>query len=227
MKSANPIQVALVSAGSSESSSTTALVRQIGAAVREMLENEGALVEVHLVNLREVGRDLGIGLATGMISDDLRADLQIVEEADAVVAGTPVYKAGMSGLFKSFWDLVADDAILATPVVLAATAGTPRHGLVPDAEMRSLFAYLRALTVPTSVFVATEDSAYPSAVKKRVERAATELATLAALNVKHALRNQEKSEYRRTFPDHQVTTESVDAGIDFDSDLMRLAAGGA
>ena len=117
MKSANPIQVALVSAGSSESSSTTALVRQIGAAVKETLEDEGALVEVHLVNLREVGRDLGIGLATGMISDDLRADLQFVEQADAVVAGTPVYKAGMSGLFKSFWDLVADDAILATPVV--------------------------------------------------------------------------------------------------------------
>lgn len=226
MQNASPIQVALVSAGSSENSSTTALVRQIGGAVKDRMEAEGAVVEVRLVNLRDVGRDVGIGVATGMISDNLRGLLQTVEKADAVVAGTPVYKAGMSGLFKSFWDLASDDAVLATPVVLAATAGTPRHALVPDVEMRSLFAYLRALTVPTSVFVATEDAANPSAVRKRVERAASELAVLTVLNVKQILRDQEKSGYRRSFPNQETATEPVDAGIDFDSDLMRLAAGG-
>ena len=42
-------------------------------------------------------------------------------------------------------------------VLLAATAGSSRHALVIDNQMRPMFAYIRALTLPTSVFAAPED----------------------------------------------------------------------
>src|SRR6266700_7804592 len=77
--------------------------------------------------------------------------------ADAVIAAAPVYKAGISGLFKSFVDVLDNDLLIAKPVVLAAAAGSSRHALVVDEQMRSLFAYMRALTLPTSVFAAPED----------------------------------------------------------------------
>ena len=55
---------------------------------------------------------------------------------------------------KSFVDGLDNDLLIAKLVVLAATAGSSRHALVVDEQMRSLFAYMRALTLPTSVFAA-------------------------------------------------------------------------
>ena len=88
-----------------------------------------------------------------------------------------MYKAGISGLFKSFVDVLDNDLLIAKPVVLAATAGSSRHALVVDEQMRPLFAYMRALTLPTSVFAAPEDWG-AAELGERVERAATELAVV-------------------------------------------------
>ncbi len=215
------VNIALVSAGASEQSSTTKLVTQIGAETNRILEGDGHDVTLSVVDLRDIGKDIGIALATGSVSADLEKMLDTVAGADGVVVGTPVYKAAPSGLLKSFFDLADDDAVLATPLVLSATAGTPRHALVPDEHMRALFAYLRAMPVPTSVFAATEDYSNPGALNKRVKRAATELAILIKAGVKDAMRNA-GGEYRRSF----ATSGSLEDGLDFDSDLMRLAAGG-
>ena len=67
------------------------------------------------------------------------------------------------------------------PVLVAATAGTARHSLVLDHAMRPLFAYLRAVVVPTGVFAASEDFGRPTvagALSTRIDRAAGELAAL-------------------------------------------------
>ena len=61
--------------------------------------------------------------------------------------------------------------------MLAATAGTARHALVADDQMRPMFAYLRTMTVPTSLFAAPEDWSDP-ALAKRIDRAALELVLL-------------------------------------------------
>jgi hypothetical protein len=37
---------------------------------------------------------------------------------------TPVYKAGISGLFKPFADLIDNDLLIAKPVILGATGGS-------------------------------------------------------------------------------------------------------
>ena len=88
---------------------------------------------------------------------------------------TPVFNASYSGLFKMFFDALDPDALTGTPVLIAATAGTARHSLVLDHAMRPLFAYLRAVVVPTGVFAATEDFGSPG-LSDRITRAAAELA---------------------------------------------------
>ncbi len=77
--------------------------------------------------------------------------------ADAVIAVTPVFSASYSGLFKSFFDVLDEDALDGKPVLIGATGGTARHSLVLEHALRPLFAYLRATVVPTAVFAATED----------------------------------------------------------------------
>jgi FMN reductase len=102
-----------------------------------------------------------------------------VAGADAIIAVTPIFTASYSGLFKSFFDVVDYDALAGKPVLIAATGGTARHSLALEHAVRPLFAYLRAVTVPTSVFAASEDwggDTTDGALRDRIERAAGELA---------------------------------------------------
>jgi len=77
----------------------------------------------------------------------------------------------------SFFQILDTDLLIAKPVVLAATAGTARHALVVDEQLRSMFAYLRTTVVPTSLFAAPEDWSDP-ALTSRIDRAALELVLL-------------------------------------------------
>ena len=124
-------------------------------------------------------RDLADALTTGFANESLQASIDTVVGADAVIAVTPVFSASYSGLFKTFVDVLDKDALIGTPVLLGATAGTARHSLVVEFAMRPLFAYLRAVPVPTGVFAAAEDWAgggTDAALAGRIDRAAAELA---------------------------------------------------
>ena len=100
-----------------------------------------------------------------------------------MIAVTPVFSASYSGLFKTFFDVLEQDALAGTPVLIAATAGTARHSLVLEHALRPLFSYLHAVVVPTGVFAASEDwgnGGADGALRRRVERAAGELAALVS-----------------------------------------------
>jgi FMN reductase len=173
---------------------------------------------------------LAVGIAqatvTGLSPDDLRSAIEHVADADAIIACTPVYKAGISGLFKSFVDLLDNDLLIAKPVLLAATAGSSRHALVIDDQMRPLFGYMRALTLPTSVFAASED--WGSAeLGERIDRAATELSVAVHAGIEHGIAERAWSGYQHEFAGNASRAEQTAADIDFDSPLMRLAAGGS
>ena len=113
-------------------------------------------------------------MVSQLMGPKLQKAIAALGQADGIVASTPVYKAGARGLFTSFFHVLDNDLLIAKPVVLAATAGTARHALVVDEQLRSLFAYLRTLTVPTSMFAASEDWS-DKALTKRIDRAAFEL----------------------------------------------------
>ena len=66
-------------------------------------------------------------------------------------------KGSQTGLFKHLFDLVAPDALVGRQVLLAATAGSDRHALVVDHQLRPLFGVFRALTVRTSVYASDAD----------------------------------------------------------------------
>ncbi len=174
----------VVSAGLREPSSTSLLASQLAAATRAALSERGLDPEVTTIELREHARDVTDNLLTGFASEGLQAAKDVVAAADGVITVTPIFSASYSGLFKSFLDLLDDDALAGTPVLLGATAGTARHSLALEHTIRPLLSYLRALTVPTAVFAAAGDRGnhhtIDASVATRIERAAAELATLVA-----------------------------------------------
>lgn len=175
-------RVAVVSAGMSVPSSTRLLADLLGEQVVTAVAARGDEVEVTHVELRPLAHALADNLLTGFPADDLATAIDTVTGADALVVVTPVFSGSFSGLFKTFFDVLPMGSVDGKPILIGATAGTARHSLVLDHALRPLFAYLRGLVVPTGVFAASEDfggaSGLDGGLRKRGERAATELAAL-------------------------------------------------
>ena len=167
-------RIAVISAGLSVPSSSRLLADRLAAAVVAALHEP---VEVDVIELRPLAHPLADHLLTGFATGELAEAIETVRRADALVVVTPVFSASYSGLFKMFFDVLEPQLLAGVPVLIGATAGTPRHSLVLEHALRPLFAYLRAVVVPTAVFAAGEDFG-DAGLDARIERAAGALAAL-------------------------------------------------
>ncbi|MYS21352.1 FMN reductase [Streptomyces sp. DvalAA-14] len=168
----------VVTAGLSLPSSTRLLADRLAEATRRQT-GEGDL-DVQVIELRELANEIAQNMVTGFPGPRLRDAVESVTGADGLIVVTPVFTGSYSGLFKSFFDTIDKDALAGTPVLIGATGGSARHSLVLEHAMRPLFAYLRAIVIPTAVYAASEDwgTGGDGALDSRVDRAALELAAL-------------------------------------------------
>lgn len=168
------MKLVVVSAGLSVPSSTRLLADRLAAAtVRGMSEE----TEVVVVELRDLAVEIAHNFTSGFPGRALAAAQEAVTAADGLIVVTPVFSASYSGLFKSFFDVLDQDALSGKPVLIAATGGSARHSLVLEHALRPLFAYLRAVVVPTAVYAASEDWG-AEGLAERIDRAAGELGML-------------------------------------------------
>jgi len=227
----------VVSAGTSDPSSTRMLADRTAQRVAAVAAERGGAVRTRVIDLRELATDITTALTSQLVTPRLQQAVDVLGAADGLIAAAPVYKAGASGLFTSFFHVLDNDLLIGKPVVLAATAGTSRHALVVDDQMRSLFAYLRTLPVPTSLFAAPEDwganagqdsagqdtAGGQGALSKRIDRAAFELVLLMESGFARQVRDETWQSYQ-----HELGSDGGrELDIDIDSDLMRLATGGS
>ncbi|HLT97771.1 MAG TPA: FMN reductase [Acidimicrobiia bacterium] len=175
-------RLVVVSAGLRQPSSTRLLADQLAKAAEHALRQAGEEVEVEVVELRTLAHDLTDHLLAGFPSSRLKEALEATQTADGLIAVTPIFSASYNGLFKNFFDVLEPDALAGKPVLIGATAGTPRHSLALEHAIRPLFTYLKALVVPTAVFAASEDwggaDGVDDALAERIERAAGQFAGL-------------------------------------------------
>ncbi|MCE7000214.1 FMN reductase [Saccharothrix sp. S26] len=165
--------LAVVQAGLGSPSSTQLLATRLAEATERFVPG----LQVRTTHLRDVARDIADNLVTGFPSARLREVVESVVSADALIAVTPTFNASYNGLFKSFVDVLEPESLAGKPVLIGATGGTERHSLVLDHALRPLFAYLRAIVVPTGVYAASSDWG-AEGLPGRVDRAAGELADL-------------------------------------------------
>ena len=171
----------VVTGGLRSPSSTRLLADQLAEATVDELAARDVQVRVEVIDLREYAHDVTNHMLTGFAPPALREALDRLARADGVIAVSPIFNASYSGLFKSFFDVTDEGSLVDKPVLVAATGGTARHSLALEHALRPLFAYLRAVVVPTAVYASAEDWASGGAgvdtsLRTRVERAARELA---------------------------------------------------
>lgn len=142
-----PLNVVALSGGTSRPSRTLALTEAILAELAEHLH-----IKPHLIELGDIARPLGSALWRSELPETVEQQLRLVEKADLLVVTTPVYRGSFTGHFKHLFDLIGQDALVDTPVLLAATGGSERHALVLDHQLRPLFSFFQALTLPIGVY---------------------------------------------------------------------------
>lgn len=177
-------RIAVITAGLGKPSSTRLLADRLAAATAEELGSYGLTAEIEVVEVRDHAHEVVNNLLTGFPPSGLAAVVESVTGADAVIAVTPTFNASYSGLFKAFFDTLEEGALAGTPVLMGATGGTARHSLVLEHAMRPMFAYLRAATLPTAVYAASEDWGAAGdagdGLTERIVRAGAELAAAVA-----------------------------------------------
>ena len=141
------ISVVGVSGSPTRPSRTTALVQEVADTFAARSGGEATMIE-----LAPLLGELGSGPFRGDIGADARAGLEAVEAADLIVVGSPAYRASYTGLFKLFFDHIGQYALVDKPIVLTATGGSDRHALLVEHQMRPLFGFFQALTVPLGIF---------------------------------------------------------------------------
>lgn len=156
-------------------SRTTSLVEAIVSSIGSRLGFDGQTIE--MVDAAPI---LFKALRSDQLDAEGRAIIDAVEAADVLVVGSPVYRASYTGALKHLFDLVDYRALTNKRVVLAATGGTPLHGLMTEHQLRPLFGFFNALTLPTAIYATETDFAEFEVtnpiVQQRIERVALELA---------------------------------------------------
>lgn len=146
------LRVVVVNGSPSRPSRTMGLVDVVVETLSELIPLEMSRVDVYF---------LGAGFTGAIQRDDVGPEaenaLRQAEDADLLIAATPVFRGSYPGIFKHFFDLVDQYALANKPVLLVATGGGEHHALVLEHALRPLFGFFQALTVPLAIFASAGD----------------------------------------------------------------------
>lgn len=144
-------------------SKTKAFVTQIAGEAAGRIGATSAIYDIE---------DLGPSLPSARRISDLDAAARAIVEqltgADVLVAGSPTFKGSYTGLFKHLFDLLDPSSLRGKPVILAATGGGERHSLIVEHQLRPLFGFFEALTMPTAIYASDKDFANGALVSEAI-----------------------------------------------------------
>lgn len=171
------LRIVAVSGGLQRPSRTLALVEQLIEGLTEAIHSD-----VRLIELGEIIPHFGNVVQRAQLPAHIEDALKDVESADLLLVASPIYRGSYTGLFKHFFDLVHHEALIDVPVLLAATGGSDRHALAIDHQLRPLFSFFQAHTLPVGVY-ATDKEFENYRVSSEALRARIALAVERALPV--------------------------------------------
>ena len=151
-KMTHPLRVVAVSGGLQRPSKSAALAEHLLDLIADEIPCQQRLIE-----LGQLAPQLAGAAWRSQLPDTVERELAAVEQADVLVVTTPVFRGSYTGIFKHFFDFIHQDALIDKPVMLAATGGSERHALVIDHQLRPLFSFFQARTLPLGIYATDKD----------------------------------------------------------------------
>lgn len=191
----SPLNIVAVSGGLNTLSKTESLVQSILDELAQAIP-----ISVHFIKLNEIGPLLGGAIYRNQLPAIVQADLDAIESADVLVVGTPVYRASFTGLFKYFFDFVEQTALVDVPVLLSASGGSERHALVIEHQLRPLFSFFEAQTLPIGVYATDKDFSPAYAITSPQLQERIQLAVERALPILQRVQEVKATAIQNTKP---------------------------
>lgn len=151
------LRVVVVNGSPSVKSKTVGLVNVLLRTLTTALADRDVEVEPSRIDVYRLGPAFSGAVEREGVAPEIEDVLRQAEQADVLIAATPVFRGSYTGLFKHFFDLVDQYALANKPVFLAATGGGDHHALVLEHALRPLFGFFQSMTVPVAVFAASGD----------------------------------------------------------------------
>lgn len=127
-------------------------------AVAETLERAGAAgAEVDLIDLGERTIAAADGRPPAELTDDTAAVLETIDDADAVLLATPVYRGSMTGVLKNLLDHVPVEALERKPVAIVAMGASQHHYLGAERHLRDILSFFGADVLPVAGYLTSAD----------------------------------------------------------------------
>ncbi|KQL58251.1 MULTISPECIES: NADPH-dependent FMN reductase [Bacillaceae] len=92
-----------------------------------------------------------------------------IMDADALIIGTPIFQASIPGALKNIFDLLPVNAFENKVVSIVVTAGSSKHYLVAEQQLKPILSYMKAQLVQTIVFAEEKDFQQKQLVNDDVE----------------------------------------------------------
>lgn len=165
--------------------------------VVEMLQQKYPEHEVTLLDLAEYKLEFSDGRNYFEYDGDTKYVTETIMAADAIVIGTPTFQASIPATLKNIFDLLPVNAFRDKVVSTVVTAGTSKHYLMVEQQLKPILAYMKAYIVPTYVFIEEKDFLRKEIINDdvlfRLERLAED--TVVMVDAFAAIRAKKDEEY--------------------------------
>ncbi|PHK48610.1 NADPH-dependent FMN reductase [Staphylococcus edaphicus] len=98
-------------------------------------------------------------------------------QADIIFIGFPIFQASIPGTLKNVFDLLPVNAFRNKVIGIIATAGSPKHYLIPETQLKPILGYMKAHIMQTYVFIEERDFSQGTIVNDDILFRLNELAT--------------------------------------------------
>ncbi|WP_099156922.1 NADPH-dependent FMN reductase [Virgibacillus ndiopensis] len=114
-------------------------------------------IDVTLIDLAEYDVQFSDGRNYLEYEGDTKYVAQSLMEADAIIIGTPIFQASIPATLKNIFDLLPINAFRDKVVSMLVTAGSSKHYLIVEQQLKPILTYMKAQIVQTYVFIEEKD----------------------------------------------------------------------
>lgn len=146
------MKVALLQ-GSIVGSKTRTALQHVESVFREKYPN----IEVTMLDLADYDIPFSDGRNYLEYTGDAGFVTRTLMEAEAIVVGTPIFQASIPATLKNIFDLLPEQALQDKVVSIIVTAGSSKHYLIPETQIKPIISYMKGQLTQSYVFIGEKD----------------------------------------------------------------------
>lgn len=183
----------VILSGSTVGSKTSTAMTYLNEAISHQHEEH----EIQFFDLKNLNLSFSDGRNYLDYSGDTLEFTTALMQADIIFIGFPIFQASIPGTLKNVFDLLPVNAFKDKVIGIIATAGSPKHYLIPETQLKPILGYMKAHIIQTYVFIEERDFSQGTIVNDdilfRIEELAT--STLRVSKVYSQIIEEENDQY--------------------------------